>query len=241
VLLSSTGESATVHSFSDERKPFADVPIGTVATAWVNPETSETFILVMNEALYFGDRLDHSLLCPNQLRAYGIMVNDTPRQFDAESNHSIMISGENVTIPLEMNGVISYFSSHKPSDTELENCQRLTISSDMPWNPNDPSFEAQERAASQRGLTISGVQRNGDMESRCPDADFVCFPSPPELWNDHERLSRMISAVNIEGGTSNGDMEGCRDGCGCTECNHEVSAMTIGNKRSVLTKEVLAK
>jgi hypothetical protein len=135
-----------VHSFSDERKPFSDVPIGTVATAWVDPETSEVIVIVMNEALFFGDRLDHTLICPNQLRSFGIIVNDTPKQFDSTSTHSIEVPSDNMTIPLEMNGVVSYFASHKPSTDELLNCKRIVISSDVPWDPNDPSWERQERA-----------------------------------------------------------------------------------------------
>jgi hypothetical protein len=55
VLLERSGETATIHSFSDERKPFADVPIGTIATAWVNQADGEVIVLVINKALYFGD------------------------------------------------------------------------------------------------------------------------------------------------------------------------------------------
>ena len=204
VLLSSTGESATVHSFSNERKPFANVPIGTVGTAWVNPESGETFIIVLNEALYFGERLDHSLLCPNQMRAYGILVEDTPRQFNATSTHSISVPGENVSIPLELNGVVSYFASHKPSNEELENCQRLVLSSDIPWNPNDPSFEAQERAVSQPNR-IAGVRRNGDNEHVSPEVCSCCIPLPPELLDDLEFATRLIEEVNISGDDWNGD------------------------------------
>jgi len=122
VLLETTGETATVHSFSDERKPFSDVPIGTIATSWVVPETGEVIVLVMHEALYFGDRLDHTLICPNQLRSYGIDVYDTPRQFDQTSVHAIVIPEEKLIIPLDLNGVVSYFATHKPSDNDLANC-----------------------------------------------------------------------------------------------------------------------
>lgn len=41
-----TWGASTVHSFSDERKPFADVPIGTVTMVWVHPDASETFVLL---------------------------------------------------------------------------------------------------------------------------------------------------------------------------------------------------
>ena len=150
VLLCAGNETATVHSFSEESKPFKNVPIGTIATAWVDPKTAETFILVFPESLYFGKRLCHSLICPNQLRSYGVAVNDVPRQFDGQSTHSIVVSGDDdgIEIPLDMNGVISYFASHRPSDDELENCTRIVMCSDKPWVPNDPLFAEQELAAS---------------------------------------------------------------------------------------------
>jgi hypothetical protein len=68
ILLATNGESATVHSFSEESTPFASIPIGTIATSWINDQTGETFVLLFPESLYFGERLPHTLLCPNQMR-----------------------------------------------------------------------------------------------------------------------------------------------------------------------------
>jgi hypothetical protein len=48
-------------------------------------------------------------------------VDDAPKQFSPKSTHSIEVPGDNLTIPLEMNGVVSFFHSHKPSEDELEN------------------------------------------------------------------------------------------------------------------------
>ena len=148
VLLSSTGETAMVHSFLDERKPFDDIVIGMTATAWVNPGMGETFILVFPESLYFGDKLGHSLVCPNQLRVFGIRVNDTPCQYSKKLEHAITVPEEDdLKIPLSMRGVISYFPTHKPSEEEFKNCRRIVMCSDQPWDPNNPSFETQEDAA----------------------------------------------------------------------------------------------
>jgi hypothetical protein len=61
ILLETSGETANVHSFSDKRKLFSNVPIGMIATAWVDQETGKVIVLVMNEALYFGNHLDHTL------------------------------------------------------------------------------------------------------------------------------------------------------------------------------------
>jgi len=166
ILLESTGEFATVHSFSEEQQPFKDVPIGTVATAWIDPSSGETFVLVLPQTLSFGDRLEHSLLFPNQLCAFGIVVEDTPRQFDKQSTHSISIPGENIVIPLALIGVISYFENYQPSDEELENCRRLVLCSDVPWEPNDPLFACQEQAVAHHSdvSTVLGtVLRTGMM------------------------------------------------------------------------------
>jgi hypothetical protein len=130
-----------VHSFSDNRKAFLDVPVGMITTAWVDKQNGEVIVLVMNEALYFGNRLDHTLICPSQLHSFGKVVDETPKQFNPQLTHSIEVPGDNATIPLEMNGVVSYFSSHKPSKDELGNCRHMTLTSDIPWDPNDPSWE----------------------------------------------------------------------------------------------------
>jgi len=143
VLVASTGESATVHSFSNERKPFGKIPIGTVAMAWVNPSTGETFVLIFHEALFFGNCLDHSLLCPNQLRAHGVKVYDTPKSFEPGSPHAIMLDDpelKEITIPLRLRGVFSCFDTHQPTEEEMENCRRIVLTSEEPWNPNDATF-----------------------------------------------------------------------------------------------------
>lgn len=52
-----------------------DIPIATVATAYHCPTTGKTYILVINEA-FFGDKMAHTLLCPNQLQHNGLKVDD---------------------------------------------------------------------------------------------------------------------------------------------------------------------
>ena len=66
ILLEPSGTTATVHSFSEEHKPFDQIPIGTIATSWTNPEDGITYVLCFPESLYFGDQLPRTLICPNQ-------------------------------------------------------------------------------------------------------------------------------------------------------------------------------
>ena len=85
-VLELTGEKVNVTPFSEHYSAVTDVPIATVATVWEDPRNGELWLLVIHEALFFGSKLTDSLLCPNQLRAAGITVQDTPKQFDASSS-----------------------------------------------------------------------------------------------------------------------------------------------------------
>ena len=263
VLLKAGNETATVHSFSHESKPFKHVPIGTIATAWVDPKSGETFILEFPESLYFGDRMSHTLLCPNQLRAHGLIVNDVPRQFDERSTHSIQVladyGGTEIEIPLEMNGVISYFSSHRPTDDELRNCVHVEMCNDTPWDPNDSSFAEQELAASFHSTTqVSAVHQSGDTvggDARCEDdgrgpdiriAGETCTvprPMPAELMDDDELAVRFVQAVNVAGDDIFGDG---LDGYGDQELydlgveRRSVFALSRAEKGLIVMKEVLA-
>jgi hypothetical protein len=52
----------------DQLSAVRDVPIATVATIWEGPSKGELWMLIIHEALYFGETLKESLLCLNQLR-----------------------------------------------------------------------------------------------------------------------------------------------------------------------------
>jgi hypothetical protein len=108
-------------------------------------------MLVIHEALYFGERLKESLLCPNQVRAAGNLVRDAPMQFDASSSHSITIPGK-LEIPLEMHGVISYVRTRKPTVKEIDQYQlgefqSVGLTEKIPWEPYSDKFAETEDAA----------------------------------------------------------------------------------------------
>lgn len=53
-------------------------PIVTATTAWTCQEIVKTCILVIHEALWMGESMPNSLINPNQIRAYGWIVQDIP-------------------------------------------------------------------------------------------------------------------------------------------------------------------
>jgi hypothetical protein len=66
VILSYTCRVCDVSPYSSpDYESIKNVAIVTGATAWTSPQTSETYILVIHEALWMADTLSHSLVNPN--------------------------------------------------------------------------------------------------------------------------------------------------------------------------------
>ena len=142
-----------VHAYSDEYQPLSNIPIANCATVWTDLTDNQSYLLVFYEALYFGDRMSNSLICPNQLRDNGLIVHDTPTQFDPNSTHSIRI--DDTIIPLDLNGVISGFHSHKPNDDDIENLPRIFMTTNAEWKPYSDSFAAAEEKCRHVGATVT--------------------------------------------------------------------------------------
>ena len=76
IVLSYTGKECSIFPYREGYKSTENVTIVNVATAWKSPENGEIFILIFHEALWMGYLMDDSLINPNQLRHYGINVQD---------------------------------------------------------------------------------------------------------------------------------------------------------------------
>jgi hypothetical protein len=150
-------EKVNVFPFSDSYAALQDVPIATVCTVWEDPKTGELWMLVFHEALYFGAQLKESLLCPNQMRAAGVMTDDAPIQFDASSSHSIKVEGT-LEIPLEMHGVISHLQTRLLTNDELALVYRDgQLTDDTTWEPYSKEF-AEREAVAHKLRSVSAIQ-----------------------------------------------------------------------------------
>ncbi len=159
-----SGKSCHVSAFSPEYDAIPDVPIVKAATAYDNPLTGETFILIFEQALYFGDKLENTLLCPNQLRAHGVVVDDVPIHLSpnpATATHSIYFPEEDVCLPLLMKGCISYLPTRYPSDKELNDCLWIAATSNLEWDPHSSEFSNQEE------LALAAATATHDTRSDC--------------------------------------------------------------------------
>ena len=123
-------------------------PIVEVALAYDNSLMGDTSIIIIGQALYFGDQVNHILMNPNQIRMNGGVVDEVPRHLSQglPSTHSIYCSEEIYRIPLNLKGCISYFNVRKPTLYEIKNCTHLVMTSDVEWDPHSSIFDEQEQA-----------------------------------------------------------------------------------------------
>ena len=132
LIMEYTRRTADVYSYDSSAAPIADVPIVTGATAWDDPHSGETYIFIINEALYYGSRLDHSLINPNQIRDYGIGFWDNP--YDPDRDLFIEVN-EDLKIEMFTKGTKVIFRTRVPTEDELANYQHVILTSKKEWNP----------------------------------------------------------------------------------------------------------
>jgi hypothetical protein len=125
-------------------------PVVMVATAYDAPN-GEIVIIILSQALYLVNMISYSLICPNQLRHNGVIVDDIPRHLSSDhdkATHSIYVPDENFRIPLEMRGVVLLFHTRQPTAEELETCRWLMFTSEAEWDPHSEDFMQNELVVS---------------------------------------------------------------------------------------------
>ena len=114
--------------------PIFGVPIVSGATVWDDPVTGQTYILVINEGLYYGNKMYHSLINPNQIRAYGIPLWDNAYDLSRNGELSIELD-EAVKVQMKTQGTKIIFESRAPTKQELKGCTKIYLTSKKEWNP----------------------------------------------------------------------------------------------------------
>ena len=82
-----------------------------------------------------GNKLDHTLVNPNQLRAYGVSVQDNP--FDTKP---LSITTDDVSVKLNSEGTIICGDTRTPTESELGQLSRLILTSPHNWDPHNVCF-----------------------------------------------------------------------------------------------------
>jgi hypothetical protein len=107
------------------------------------PGSGRVVIIIVHSAINLP-HLPHNLLNPMQMRLNDVVVNETPKfQFANPTNlsHIIKVKGDNMNddlvIPLDLFGVVSCFTTIKPTQEEFYTCDRYKLTYESP--AYDPS------------------------------------------------------------------------------------------------------
>ncbi len=230
VVVEYTGKACNVIGYNrnTSNDELRDVPIVTAATAYDAPN-GDIYILIIAQALYLGALLDYTLLCPNQLRSNGIVVDDVPKHLSLTphaATHSIYVPNAGLRIPLTMKGVISYFITRTPSPQELESCTWIMLTSESDWDPHSDNFLIKE-------LTFDN---NETVEPRTRE-DRTLLPIQ-SAFNDTGILQASLASVSSI--YSYDEFYSLlRDKVNATH-THQISGTSTSNRNSVITKEYLS-
>ena len=235
--ISFTGQTCEVQGFHDDMSAIKDIPVATTATAYTDQETGQTYILIFNEALYFGSTMDHSLVNPNQIRASGISVSDDPY----DKTRGFGIAHEEVFIPFITRGSKVMFETHVPSDNELEECQHIIMTDDKEWEPHtvDMGYDDRSRGDPDIGnmifvKSLSKKRERDEYHGFIHESDLVLGSICDSLVAD-KAVERMISAVNVHSvRPKNGKKKATRG-------PRTMSKVIANTRHSVITAEHIAR
>ena len=246
LMIGDDGRKVNVTGFLDELNAGKDIPIATVATMWTDPKDGQQYILIIHEALYFGNRLPNTLLNPNQMRANGLQVHDVPRQFDSQSDHAIIAPKEGVRIPLSLTGVVSGFSAVRPTIEMVHANPHIELTSNSPWAPQSTAMADRERHVATTKHTPSVMMTPEWNTTRLVGAVSSFKDQTRDTNQEIDDLAdRLIASVNIVAHDIQGD--GCvaadfdESDNECQEQQRFVKAVITDERSSVLTPAILSK
>ena len=136
----------SVSPFLGEYDATENVRICSGATAYTTAE-GETIILIFGQGLWFGERMDKSLINPNQCRSFGIGVCDDP----TDPYRQLGFFHDDEFFPLFMQGSTAMMLTRRPTAQELDECRKYYMSDPDLWDPDNVTYHQQP--------CISSVQR----------------------------------------------------------------------------------
>ena len=260
VVLSLTGETATVCTFWKEREPFESIPSGTVALGSINPATGTRFVLEWHKALFLSNRLSQIRRCRKQGRAkeIAVAVNDAPRQVNKAS---VTRDGWQFEISVELAGVISCIPGCvQPTDEDLVHYLRIEVTCAPEWTLYDKKFATTEEALAEKARVVEVVDAERTESPSVTSVDSEDddsvdeglgrrgpkIPTPSELEDALLCAERVIATVNVAQQEDEIDDDGVSGRADRTVNpmsgdEWKMWSLPSQEKKSVITCEVLAR
>ena len=131
------GRVCEVKGFHDSYNSLSNIEYVNVLYKYLDKSGSE-YLLEVNQALNFTNSMTNSILCTNQARHNGVIINDIPKVIDKESPQCISFPSEEIDLPLMMKGPVPVLPVLRPTELEVHTLPRLQLtSSDVTWDPHE--------------------------------------------------------------------------------------------------------
>ena len=129
--LTNAGKRSSVVPFLSSYTGVEDIKVVTEATVVTLP-SEEQIILIVNQGLCFGEytAMKHTLFNPNQLRSYGVEVQD-----NTFAKEHIGIRTKQFFIPMKTSGITIYFNCTPPYERDLTLLPWVTVTIPRVWLP----------------------------------------------------------------------------------------------------------
>ena len=196
-----------VMPYSDDYEPKQGIPIGQVATGYTSANGQRS-ILVFNEALWMPE-MEASLMNPNQLRHYGVEIQDNPY-----NSHPMLIRKEDsdegdFVACLKSQGTNIYIDTWTPTDKDLQEYPQVVLTSPRPWDPYKVKFpgisEVEMSEIEDRNISGVGLRSRRDRAYALSGIEFGDGYSRPirifdiRAFNARIMKSTIIPTVIAQG------------------------------------------
>ena len=190
-----------VMPYSDEYAPKTGIPIVQAATGYTNA-SGQRSILIFNEALWMPE-LENSLMNPNQLRHFGIEVQDNPYHQDPMTIHKDD-DEEGFIACLKSSGTNIFIDTWTPTNTDLQRYRKVVMTSPNQWNPEVVKFPGlgQDEVGEIEYRDISKVEIGSGMEPSATFGDGYLAPMQifdVQIFNRRIMKSTVIPTIIADG------------------------------------------
>lgn len=135
------GKTVTANAFSSELPTLKNLEIVHAKYAY-DADDGRTYILCVNNSIHVGPSMENSLLCPNQCRDNGLLIDTRPKMYcpHDELAQCVMDPVSQLKMPILHHGPMPYLPVRKPTNEELLTCDEIVFTGLDEWNPYEFSL-----------------------------------------------------------------------------------------------------
>ena len=132
------GKMVSAKGFASTLPTLDNIPIVNASFAY-DDGTGRTWLLQVNNAIYLGSHMDHSLLCPNQCEDNDIRIDLRPSFYypNSPTASTVYCPSHQLSIPVLHRGPLPHIHVRRPTGEEILTCPIIELTSTAEWNPYD--------------------------------------------------------------------------------------------------------